>query len=169
MAVDIRIGGRDASAKLLKMEGAKATIEVDGKTYLVDVVMVEEGVYSILHEGNSYNIELIPGSGPKNYFVNTYSSSHEIEIIDAQSRYQKSRNSGNINSTEKVITAPMPGKVIRIPVKIGQKVRMGETLIVISAMKMENDYQSPIDGVVKHILVNQGDSVTDNQPLIEIE
>lgn len=169
MAVDIRIGNRDANVKLIKIEGTKATIEVDDKTYNVDVVMVEEGVYSILHEGNSYNIELIPDSGPKNYFVNTYSSSHEIEIIDAQSRYQKSRNSGNVNSTERIITAPMPGKVVRIPVKTGQKVAMGETLIVISAMKMENDYQSPIDGVVKNILVNQGDSVTDNQPLIEIE
>ena len=169
MAVDIRIGSRDAKVKLLETDGNKATIEVDGNAYSVDLAMVEEGVYSILHEGKSYNIELIPGNGPKNYFVNTYSASHEIEIIDAQSRYQKSRNSSSVGDSDRLISAPMPGKVVRIPVKKGQNVSKGDTLIVISAMKMENDYQSPIDGVVKSILVNEGESVSNNQPLIEIE
>jgi biotin carboxyl carrier protein len=169
MALDIRIGDREANVRLIKKDGSKATIDVDGISYDVDIVMVEEGVYSILHEGKSYNIEMIPGNGPKNYFVNTYSSSHEVEVIDAQSRYQKSRNRDSLDSAEKIITTPMPGKVVRIPIAEGQEVVKGQTVIVISAMKMESDYRSPIDGKVKKIFVNEGDSIAGNQPLIEIE
>jgi biotin carboxyl carrier protein len=169
MAIDIQIGDREAHVRLIQKDGTKATLDVDGITYDVDIVMVEEGVYSILHEGKSYNIEMIPGNSSKNYYVNTYSSSHEVEIIDAQSRYQKSRNNGSVDSTEKIITTPMPGKVVRIPVHEGQEVEKGATVIVISAMKMESDYRAPIDGKIKRIFVKEGDSINGNQPLIEIE
>jgi biotin carboxyl carrier protein len=63
----------------------------------------------------------------------------------------------------------MPGKVVRIPVIEGQKVTKGDTLIVISAMKMESNYNATLDGTVKKIHVSEGDSVTNNQPLIELE
>lgn len=169
MALDIKIGDREASVKLVKKEGAKATIEVDGINYDVDIVMVEEGVYSIIHNGKSYNVELIQGNGPKNYFVNTYDVSHEVSIIDAQARYQQSRNGNTLDSADKIITTPMPGRVVKIPVSEGQEVVKGETVIVISAMKMESEYRSSIDGKIKKIFVKEGDSIIGNQPLVEVE
>jgi biotin carboxyl carrier protein len=169
MALDIKIGEREARVQLLSKEGTRASIDVDGIIYDVDIVMVEEGVYSILHNGKSYNIEMIPGNGQKNYFVNTYSTSHEVEIIDAQSRYQKSRNKDSIDSAERIITTPMPGKVVRVPVFEGQEVAKGTTVIVISAMKMESEYKSPVDGKIKKIFVAEGDTIVGNQSLIEIE
>lgn len=169
MALDIKIGDREAHVRLIHRERSKATIQIDEKTYDVDIIMVEEGVYSIIHEGKSYNIEMIQGNGPKNYFVNTYYSSHELDIIDAQSRYQQNRNKDGLHSGDKVISTPMPGKVVRIPVKLGEKVEKGTTLIVISAMKMESEYKSPADGVVKKIHVNEGETINGHQPLIEIE
>ncbi len=169
MALDIRIGDRDAHVRLIKKEGTKATIQIDEKVYEVDIVMVEEGVYSIINEGKSYNIEMIQGNGPKNYFVNTYYSSHELNIIDAQSRYQQNRNKDGLHSGDKTISTPMPGKVVRIPVKEGEQVEKGTVLIVISAMKMESEYKSPADGVVKKIFVTEGETINGHQPLIEIE
>lgn len=169
MALDIKIGDREAHVTLIKKEGTKATIQIDDKVYDVDIVMVEDGVYSIIHEGKSYNIEMIQGNGPKNYFVNTYYSSHELDIIDAQSRYQQNRNKDGLHSHDKVISTPMPGKVVRIPVAEGDVVEKGTTLIVISAMKMESEYKSPADGVVKKIYVSEGDTISGNQPLVEIE
>lgn len=169
MALDIKIGDREAHVRLIKREGSKATIQIDEKIYDVDIIMVEEGVYSIIHEGKSYNIEMIQGNGPKNYFVNTYYSSHELDIIDAQSRYQQNRNKDGLHSGDKVISTPMPGKVVRIPVQLGEKVEKGTTLIVISAMKMESEYKSPADGVVKKIYVTEGETINGHQPLIEIE
>jgi len=169
MALDIRIGDRDAHVRLIKKEGTKATIQIDEKIYEVDIVMVEEGVYSIINEGKSYNIEMIQGNGPKNYFVNTYYSSHELDIIDAQSRYQQNRNKDGLHSGDKIISTPMPGKVVRIPVNEGDIVEKGATLIIISAMKMESEYKSPADGIVKKIYVTEGETINGHQPLIEIE
>jgi biotin carboxyl carrier protein len=169
MALDIKIGERTATIRLVSKDGLKATIDIDGKLFEVDVVMVEEGVYSIIHNGKSYNIEMIPGDGPKNYFVNTYYTSHEVEIIDAQSRYLKNRKGDSDGVGDKLITTPMPGKVVRIPVKEGDLVGKGDTVIVISAMKMESEYKSPVDGVIKRVYVQEGQAINGNQPLVEIE
>lgn len=169
MALDIKIGDRTATVRLVSKEGSQATIDIDGKLFDVDVIKVEEGVYSIIHNGKSYNIEMIPGDGPKNYFVNTYYTSHEVEIIDAQSRYLKNRKGDSDGVGDKLISTPMPGKVVRIPVKEGDKVDKGDTVIVISAMKMESEYKSPVDGVVKRVYVQEGQTINGNQPLVEIE
>lgn len=169
MALDIKIGDRTATVQLVSKDGSKATLEIDRKTFEVDVLMVEEGVYSIIHDGKSYNIEMIPGDGPKNYFVNTYYTSHEVEVIDAQSRYLKNRKGNGDDSGDKIISTPMPGKVVKIPVKEGDPVSKGETVIVISAMKMESEYKAPFDGIVKRIYVSEGQTINGNQPLVEIE
>ncbi|BDX37071.1 acetyl-CoA carboxylase biotin carboxyl carrier protein subunit [Tenuifilaceae bacterium CYCD] len=169
MGYEVKIGDRIASVKLIKREGQFATVEIDGVQYDIDIAMVENGVYSILHEGKSYNIEIIPGDGPKNYFVNTFYNSHEVEIIDAQSRYLMSRKSTDDHSADKIISTPMPGRVVKIPVSEGVSVTKGTTVITISAMKMESEYKSSVDGVVKKIHVAEGDNINANQPLIEIE
>lgn len=66
------------------------------------------------------------------------------------------------------VTSAMPGTVIDIKVKEGEKVESGETLLIIEAMKMETEIQAPVSGQVNKILVNKGDSVVPNQTLIEI-
>ncbi|MDK2783686.1 MAG: glutaconyl-CoA/methylmalonyl-CoA decarboxylase subunit gamma, partial [Thermococcaceae archaeon] len=63
---------------------------------------------------------------------------------------------------------PMPGKVLRILVREGDEVKAGQGLLVLEAMKMENEIPSPRDGVVKKILVKEGDTVDTGQPLIEL-
>ncbi|MBP1912912.1 pyruvate/oxaloacetate carboxyltransferase [Thermococcus stetteri] len=70
---------------------------------------------------------------------------------------------------EGVVTAPMPGKILRILVKKGEQVKTGQGLLILEAMKMENEIPAPKDGVVKGILVKEGDTVNTGDPLIEIE
>ncbi|NJE31418.1 pyruvate carboxylase subunit B [Thermococcus sp. 18S1] len=70
---------------------------------------------------------------------------------------------------EGVVTAPMPGKILRILVKEGEQVKTGQGLVVLEAMKMENEIPAPKDGVVKKILVKEGDTVDTGQALIELE
>jgi pyruvate carboxylase subunit B len=66
------------------------------------------------------------------------------------------------------VTAPMPGKVLRVLVREGDRVSVGQGLLILEAMKMENEIPSPKDGVVKRILIKEGDTVDTGQPLIEI-
>ncbi|ASI98611.1 pyruvate/oxaloacetate carboxyltransferase [Thermococcus celer] len=69
---------------------------------------------------------------------------------------------------EGVVTAPMPGKILRILVNEGEKVKTGQGLLVLEAMKMENEIPSPKDGVIKKILVKEGDTVDTGQALVEL-
>lgn len=68
----------------------------------------------------------------------------------------------------KTITAPMPGTILSIKVKQGDSVKKGQLLLMLEAMKMENEIKSGVDGVIASIAVKQGDSVNTGQVLIEI-
>jgi biotin carboxyl carrier protein len=63
----------------------------------------------------------------------------------------------------------MPGKIVKIPVKVGDKLKKGDTSIVLEAMKMQNNYKVSADCVIKEILVNEGDAISANQLLIALE
>ena len=69
---------------------------------------------------------------------------------------------------EGVVSAPMPGKILRILVREGDQVKVGQGLLVLEAMKMENEIPAPKDGVVKRILVKEGDTVDTGQALVEL-
>lgn len=169
MPLEVKVGNRIAEVKLLKQDRNFVTISIDDKIYDLDIEMVENGVYSILHNGHSYNVELIEGSTAKKYYVNTLYQHFDVEIIDAQSKYLQNRKKNLDVEGGNVISSPMPGKVVRIPVKVGDDVKVGQTVIVISAMKMESDYKSAIDGKVKEINVKEGSTIEGNQPLVVIE
>jgi biotin carboxyl carrier protein len=123
----------------------------------------------MLYKNRSFYIELIEGKDSKKYFVNTKNLSYELEIIDAESKYLKNKNKGSFNLSENTIISPMPGKVVKILVGKGDKVQPGQTAIIISAMKMESEYNFSKEGIVTEILVSEGETVDGNQTLIVIE
>jgi biotin carboxyl carrier protein len=169
MELEIKINQRLAKVKLISRDKNRLIIEVDNKIYDIDICKVEENEYSLLHNGQSHNIEVIERETPKKYIANTYFKSYDIEIVDAETRYQQNRNKGTVDQTDNIISTPMPGKIVRIPVKVNQKVTAGQTLIVVSAMKMESEYKANRNAVIKKILVSAGDTVKSHQPLIIIE
>jgi biotin carboxyl carrier protein len=167
MPTEVKINDRNALVEVLSREGSRLRISIDGKKYDADVVMVEEGVYSIIIDNRSHNIELIRTDN-KNYQVNTYSKSYEVEVIDAESKYLKSRRRDD-GHEEAIISSPMPGKVVKILVRVGDEVKAGDTVIIVSAMKMESEYKVKKDRVIKEIKVKEGDTIQANQPLVIIE
>ena len=169
MSLEINIGKRTSTIEFLSKNKSFYTFLVDGKEYLVDVVGLGKGAYSILFENRSYSMELIEGKDSKRYTVNTKNQAYEVEIIDAESKYFKNKNKGGIDLSEKIIISPMPGKVVRIPVNVGDEVKSGDTLIVVAAMKMESEYKIHMDGVVKEIHVKEGDTVDGGQKLVTID
>ncbi|MBL7971902.1 MAG: acetyl-CoA carboxylase biotin carboxyl carrier protein subunit [Prolixibacteraceae bacterium] len=169
MSIEIKLDKRIASVEILKQFENLLEIKVDDKIYQVDLMHNDEGIFSILESGRSYNIELVPQAKPKHYTAYTLYDSYDLEVIDAESRYRRNRSSGTQLASENIITSPMPGKVVKIPVKVGDEVKKGDTVITISAMKMESEYKSPIDGTIIKIQVIEGSTVDANQVLIEIE
>jgi biotin carboxyl carrier protein len=167
MAYEIRLEDRQAKVELLNRVGSKAVIKVDDVKYEVDIVMVEAGVYSILFNGRSHNVELV-GEGGKKYTANTFSRSFNVEIIDAEAKYQQSRSSGFDADEANHIASPMPGKVVKILVGPGDTVTAGQTVIIVEAMKMQSEYKATGDKVVKDVLVKEGDIVEAHQTLINL-
>jgi biotin carboxyl carrier protein len=169
MAYEISLGDRTAQIELISKAGSKALIAVDDNKYEIDIVMVEKGVYSILYNGHSYNLELIEGDNSKKYQVNTFARSFLVEIIDAETKYLHNRLLGTEHEGENDISSPMPGKVVKIPVSIGENVTSGQTLIVVEAMKMQSEFKAKANRTVKEILVKEGDTVNAHQIMMRVE
>lgn len=169
MSLEIRIDDRYSQVELVSRDKNSVKIKVDDEIHDVDIIRAEEGIYSILLNGKSYTVELLEGDTSKKYSATTAYHSFDIEIIDAETRYLMSRKGNELEDAENQISSPMPGKIVKIPVKTGDKVEVGQTVIIVSAMKMESEYKSGKAGIIKEIHVKEGDTIEGNQPLITIE
>ena len=168
MKLDIKINEKLKEVELIEKLDNKIKISVDGKVYDLDSVMVEPGVYSVLINNKSYNVELVERDGPKKLTVNTIYKSFEASIIDAEEKYKNLRKGSDLEDNS-IISSPMPGTVVKILVKEGDEVAEGETVIIVSAMKMESEYKVNQKRKVKEICVSEGDNITSNQALIIVE
>jgi biotin carboxyl carrier protein len=169
MELELNLEGRRAILKEISREGNQLTIAVDDEIFTVDLVKVGPAEYSLLYKGRSYNIEVVPGREPKHYTVNTFYFTSEIEVVDAETRYMRSRENAAGGHVSNIIRSPMPGKVVKILVSEGDKVTVGQTVIIVSAMKMESEFKATVAGTVTKIPVTEGDTVDGNQVLVEIE
>ncbi len=167
MSYEVNINGEDRKIEILSREGNKIQARIGEKTYDLDLMEVEPGIYSVLYQGENFNFELNARS-PKKYIVDTTDEKIEVEIVDAESRYARSRKGGEEEDAN-FISTPMPGQVVKILVEEGQKLKGGETVIIVSAMKMESEYKVVKDRTVKEILVKEGDNIDGDQPLVTFE
>lgn len=169
MVLEIQVGERIANVELISKEGNKVQISIDNKIYNADIVMLENGVYSIITENKSYNVELMRGETGKTYMVNTLYNNFAVEIIDMQAKYIRNRSKDETDETQDKVVSQIPGKIVKIPVKIGEEVKANQTVIVVEAMKMQSEYKVKRDCIIKDILVKEGDTVEGNKTLIELE
>ena len=166
--MEIRIGNRTAEISLVSKVGNKVQVMIDDKCYDVDVVMAENGSCSILHEGLSYDAQLIREESGKHYDVTMAYRSYQVDIIDTQAKYLRMKRGGD-ERQEDQITAPMPGKVIKLMAREGDKLAAGDIVLVIEAMKMQSNFKVSADCVVESILVQEGDSVNAGQVLVKLQ
>jgi biotin carboxyl carrier protein len=167
MSYEISLNGNLEKIEIVHQKGNMIDVAIGDREYQLDMVEVENGVYSILLNGTSFNVELVRTENKK-YTVNTLYNSFDVEIIDAETKYMNSRQKHDADEQD-FISTPMPGKVVKILVKEGQEVKAGETLVIVSAMKMESEYKVSTDRIVSKILVNEGDNIDGHQPLIMLE
>ncbi|WP_338424045.1 acetyl-CoA carboxylase biotin carboxyl carrier protein subunit [Parabacteroides distasonis] len=100
--------------------------------------------------------------------VNMFYRSYHVDIVDTQKKYLRMRKSAEEKQDDKIV-APMPGKVVKIPVRKGDRLETGDTVVVLEAMKMQSNYKVSSACVVKDILVSEGDSVDNNQVLMTLD
>jgi biotin carboxyl carrier protein len=138
---------------------------LDGRDGQADIREIAPGVYSILLGPRSFEVKIEYGEG--GYSVTVHGYRYEIAVRDPR---RLSRAGAGLAETGPLkLTAPMPGKVVRIMVEPGQTVATGQGLVVVEAMKMQNEIKSPKAGVVKAVHVQQGGSVSAGQSLLVVE
>ncbi len=123
-----------------------------------------DGAISFIFENSSYMIDVV-GSGT-NYTVYTRGSFRDIPIYNDESLLHESLKGGKSLSGGDKIVSGMPGKIVDILVNIGDRVEEGDPVLIMEAMKMENEMRASNSAVVKDILVKKGDSVESGATLV---
>ncbi|CAM2008154.1 biotin/lipoyl-containing protein [Acanthopleuribacter pedis] len=142
-------------------------VNINGVDHEVDCMEVMEDLYSMIHHERSYDVHVHHG---KKGHIEThfYDDSFHVEVVDPMQKILDQAMGGG-GKGPAALEAAMPGLVQRILVKEGDEVAMDQGLLVLVAMKMENELGSPKAGVVKEIRVKEGDNVESGAVLITIE
>lgn len=146
-------------------------ILVDGRKIEIDrdaldtVVEVEPGVYSVLLDGEIFEIRLLPHAGTRIAELN--GRRVVVEVQDPRNATRGSRSAAGTGRQN--ITAPMPGKVVRVLVSEGDEVLAGQGLIVVEAMKMQNELKASRPGHVASIRARSGDTIAAGETLVVLE
>lgn len=138
---------------------------LDGRQAQADIREIVPGVYSILLGHRNFEIKI--DNGENGYTAAVNGRRFEITVRDPRKLFRG--GAGVADAGPQKLTAPMPGKVVRVLVEEGQEVESGQGIVVVEAMKMQNEIKSPKTGVVKTISVKQGGSVSAGQVLAIVQ
>ncbi len=149
----------------------KWQVVVDGRAIEIDseelesVLEVEAGVYSVLLDGASYEIRIQPSA--TGLTANVANRRFDVEVRDPRDASPSSRAA--IGSGRQNVTAPMPGKVVRVLVDKGDQVETSQGLVVVEAMKMQNELKASRPGRVMEIRAREGETVGAGDTLVVLE
>ena len=154
---------------LIKQEDDKFFAEIGGRKYEIEASEPEPNVFLFKHEGKIYEIFVSPQKNPDQpLLVRGKENVYEVNVIDPKRLRGSGAAGGDAQGTAEIKTA-MPGKIVRILTEVGAEVKKGDGIIVVEAMKMQNEMKSPKDGVVKEIRISEGETVHAGGVLAVIE
>ncbi|TAH49725.1 MAG: biotin/lipoyl-binding protein [Chloroflexota bacterium] len=149
--------------------GANQAVEVNGEPHRADFQTIDGGaLYSLLLDNHSWQV-LVERNGDE-YRVSIDGDLYVVSVQDERTRkIQKALNRAAKDAGEFILKAPMPGLVRGVTVQTGQEVQKGQGLVILEAMKMENELRAPRVGVVRDIRVKPGDAVELGQALVILQ
>ncbi len=150
---------RNADGTIYNLEGS---INQAGEASVAEIV---PGVFSILLGRHSYTVQIVPTGDELEVW--TRGQRYSIAAADHRDRSAKLKRQSLAGPKE--LRAQMPGKIVKLLVKPGAQVKVGQSLIVVEAMKMQNEMKSPKDGVVKKIQAVEGATVVAGEQLMTVE
>jgi len=142
-------------------------VTLGGETVRVDVVRSGRAIFSVIEEGRQWEV-MVDERGPHGFDVLVAGRLFHLEAADERSQ----RLAESVKATAEgpqTVEADMPGKVIKVEVAVGDEVSEGQGVVIIEAMKMENEIPSPIDGRITEIAVSEGDTVETGAALFTVE
>jgi pyruvate carboxylase subunit B len=160
------------------LDGRTTVVEVSGRdgryrvtigsdVWEVDARLTAQGIYSLLVGGVSYVADVLDREGA--CWVDVGGESYEIRV-EEQTRWIIRTRGGAAGAAQgQTLTAPLPGKITHVAVRPGDRVAPGDTLVVIEAMKMENEFKASAAGTVAEVRVAPGQAVNPGDVLVIID
>ncbi|MEZ5360389.1 MAG: biotin/lipoyl-containing protein [Candidatus Zixiibacteriota bacterium] len=150
---------------VMREDDGQLYITSDGTESPVDLIRLGPNRYSLIINGHSHEIGVDGSFDGYRIFNGARSSQFLVEDFELARIKKKAGISDSVKQLN--ITAPMPGLIVKINCAEGDAVAKNQPLLVMEAMKMENDIKSPIEGKIKSISVSEGDGVEKGQVLVE--
>ena len=162
----VTIGGRTFEVDL-----TGGTPTVDGEPVGAELVALPgTPIRHLLAGGRSYGLVARSGEVRGEWELHLNGHRLEAEVVDERTRaIREMTGAGAGPKGPKPVRAPMPGLVVRVEVEAGHRVEAGQGVVIIEAMKMENELKAEADGVVSRVLVEQGQAVEKGAVLVEFE
>ena len=162
------IGNREEDLSI-KVDDGRIAAEIGRRVYDLEVREPEPGSYLFLHGAEVHDCRVTQRAGSKEVFdITIRGRNYAVTIVDPK-RLRSGQNSDRHQSGVAEILAPMPGKVVRVQLEAGAAVEKGAGVVVVEAMKMQNEMKSPRAGVVVSINVRPGDTVNAGDVLAVVE
>lgn len=166
MRYRVRIGRRDMEVLVRESEG-RTSVAVDGREMQVELHEGAPGIYTLLVGGKPYDLAAV--ERPGRYSIAVEGVPFDAEVEDERQRRLTALGTPRSGMERKVeVRAPMPGLVTQIDAAEGDHVEFGQRLLVLEAMKMQNDLVAPRAGRVAQLLVGPGETVEQGQLLVTL-
>ncbi len=146
-----------------------STVSIDNKKYYFNLIELERNKY-LLHINNKLFEIITEGLSEEKYSVLVNGNLYNLNVQTSLQQMADSFLQQNTAKSKIIeIKAPMPGKIIKLKKNIGETIVQGETILILEAMKMENDLRAPNGGKIKNIFVEEGSTVEKGAALLIIE
>jgi biotin carboxyl carrier protein len=165
MTYEILIDGKPHKVELGR-EGNRWLCRVDGELIEADALITRRDVLSIIINGTAYEVKRERTANDVHMWVKD--SRFAVEVRDPRSLRSR-KAAGGVGEGPQKLVAPMPGKVVRILVSAGAEVEPGQGIVVVEAMKMQNEMKAVKKGVVKQVLVKEGANVNAGDVMAIVE
>jgi biotin carboxyl carrier protein len=158
-------GDATHAIEVVELDEGRYEVSIDGRTRVVDGRAAGAATFSLLIEHASTEVSVL--SRGDEYAVEAAGRLHRLRLLDERALRRQARAGGGAGGPE--VRAAMPGKVVAVLVSVGATVERGQGLLVIEAMKMENEIGAPRSGRVAEIRVQPGQAVEAGETLAVIE
>ncbi len=142
-------------------------IRLGEKAYEIDVVDLGSGRYSILWGNESYEVA-VTARDLEHFVVHTHTGVYTLSLMHPMLEVLRATQGKELQGSGGIVLAPMPAKVIKVEVGVGAHVEQGTPLMILEAMKMQNEISAPVTGIIEKIGVQEGGGVERGEVLLEI-
>jgi biotin carboxyl carrier protein len=144
-------------------------VRLNDKIYEINFEEISsEMIYSIIVDGNAYEINI--SEEENEWYVLIQGTMYNAEVIDErEKRLREASGELALSSGEYTLIAPMPGLVVKVPIKVGKRVDKGDVLVILESMKMQNELKSPHKGTVTEVNIKKGDRVEKREAMVVLD